>query len=77
MVRPRSDVPSNSMRYGLGFWLHSTKDIVVLEGSDAGVSFRTEHDPRADVTWTVISNISDGAWPIARYLIERFERAPT
>ncbi len=76
MVRPRSDVPSNSMRYGLGFWLHASKDIVVLEGYDAGVSFRTEHDPRADVTWTVISNTSDGAWPIARYFIERFERAP-
>jgi hypothetical protein len=26
------------------------------------------HDPRERVTLTVISNTSDGAWPIARYL---------
>ena len=33
------------MRYGLGFWLHQTGDGVHLEGWDAGVSFRTVHDP--------------------------------
>jgi CubicO group peptidase (beta-lactamase class C family) len=76
MFRPRSDVPSNSMRYGLGFWVHASTETVVLEGCDAGVSFRTEHDPAADVTWTVISNTSDGAWPIARHLIDRFDRKP-
>ena len=27
MVRPRSDVPSESRRYGLGFWLHRSSDI--------------------------------------------------
>jgi CubicO group peptidase (beta-lactamase class C family) len=72
MLRPRSNVPSNSMRYGLGFWLHATNETVVLEGSDAGVSFRTEHNPRAALTWTVISNTTDGAWPIARHLIDHF-----
>ena len=71
IVRPRSDVPSQSMRYGLGFWLHASTDAVVLEGCDAGVSFRTVHDPRSGVTQTVISNTTDGAWPIARYLAER------
>ena len=25
MVRPRSDVPEESMRYGLGFWLHAVE----------------------------------------------------
>ena len=39
MVRPRSDVPRQSMRYGLGFWLHESSDVVMLEGCDAGVSF--------------------------------------
>jgi CubicO group peptidase (beta-lactamase class C family) len=68
LVRPRSVVPSNSMRYGLGFWLHATEDIVVLEGADAGVSFRSEHDPRDGRTRTVVSNTTDGAWPLARYL---------
>ena len=68
MVRPRSDAPKHSKRYGLGFWLHASNDAVLLEGYDAGVSFRSVHDPRARLTLTVISNTSDGAWPIARYL---------
>jgi CubicO group peptidase (beta-lactamase class C family) len=70
MVRARSDVPSkqSARRYGLGFWLHASNDTVMLEGCDAGVSFRTVHDPRSSVTHTVISNTSDGAWPMARYL---------
>jgi CubicO group peptidase (beta-lactamase class C family) len=70
MVRPRSDVPSESRRYGLGFWLHPTSDAVILEGYDAGVSFRSVHDPGTDTTYTVISNSSDGAWPMARRLNE-------
>jgi CubicO group peptidase (beta-lactamase class C family) len=68
MVRPRSDAPKHSKRYGLGFWLHASTDAVLLEGYDAGVSFRSVHDPRTRVTLTVISNTSDGAWPIVRYL---------
>ena len=45
MVRPRSEVPAEHKRYGLGFWLHQSTDTVMLEGYDAGVSFRTVHDP--------------------------------
>jgi len=70
MTRPRSD--DDKRRYGLGFWLHASTDTVILEGYDAGVSFRSLHDPRGDVTATVISNWSDGAWLIARFLDERF-----
>jgi CubicO group peptidase (beta-lactamase class C family) len=70
MVRPRSDVPQESRRYGLGFWLHASRDVVMLEGYDAGVSFRSAHDPSSETTCTVISNTSEGAWPIARLLDE-------
>ena len=70
MVRARSDVPSESMRYGLGFWLGRHSDTVILEGFDAGVSFRSVHDPKSNVTHTVISNSSDGAWPITKRLDE-------
>ena len=70
MVRPHSDVPAESMRYGLGFWLHPTGDAVILDGVDAGVSFRTVHDPATGVTHTVLSNTTDGAWPVARRLGE-------
>jgi hypothetical protein len=71
MVRPRSDVPRESKRYGLGFWLHASRDTVMLEGFDAGVSFRSTHDPASATTHTVISNTSHGAWPITRLLVER------
>jgi CubicO group peptidase (beta-lactamase class C family) len=71
MVRARSEVPSDSTRYGLGFWLHASTDTVMLEGCDTGVSFRSVHEPHTSVTHTVISNTSDGAWPITRFLDER------
>jgi CubicO group peptidase (beta-lactamase class C family) len=71
MVRPRSTVPHGARRYGLGFWLDESTDVVVLEGSDAGVSFRSVHDPARRLTHTVLSNTSDGAWPLARLLVER------
>src|SRR3954453_21512481 len=68
LVRPRSDVPAESMRYGLGFWLHPTGDAGILEGADAGVPFRSVHHPVAQITHTVLSNTTDGAWPVARLL---------
>jgi CubicO group peptidase (beta-lactamase class C family) len=71
MVRPRSELPSGSQRYGLGFWLHRSGDAVFLEGADSGVSFRSIHDPGAGTTHTVISNTSDGAWPLVRQLAEQ------
>ncbi|HET9288913.1 MAG TPA: serine hydrolase domain-containing protein [Gaiella sp.] len=70
MTRPHSE--DGVRRYGLGFWLDASGDRVVLEGMDAGVSFRSVHDPRSDLTHTVISNTTDGAWPLARLLRERF-----
>jgi CubicO group peptidase (beta-lactamase class C family) len=71
MVRARSDVPSESLRYGLGFWLHRSDDVVELHGYDAGVSFRSTHDPASATTRTVISNTSEGTWPIETFLDER------
>jgi len=44
--------------------------VVMLEGCDAGVSFLSAHDPETETTATVISNTTDGAWPIARLLHE-------
>jgi CubicO group peptidase (beta-lactamase class C family) len=71
MVRPRSDVPEESKRYGLGFHLHATSDVVWLEGYDAGVSFSSTRDPASSITHTVISNSTEGAWPIVELLDER------
>lgn len=70
MIRPHSDVPEESARYGMGFWLAESGPAVSLLGGDAGVSFRTVHDPVARFTHTVLSNYSHGAWPITRRLDE-------
>ena len=72
MVRPRSEVPSavQPARYGLGIWLHPTRDLVELHGSDAGVSFQTVYDPAERFIYTVLSNTSEGAWPIVEHLDE-------
>jgi len=68
MVTPRSDWPAESHRYGLGFHVHETGDAAWLEGYDAGVSCTSLHEPGQDVTYTVISNWTDGAWPIVELL---------
>ena len=71
MVRPRSDAPDQGRRYGLGLWLHPSSSVVFLEGADAGISARSVHDPSTGLTYTVISNSSDGAWPITELLADR------
>jgi CubicO group peptidase (beta-lactamase class C family) len=70
MVAPRSERAEESRRYGLGFWLRATDDTVFLEGYDAGVSFRSVHNPVSGVTHTVVSNTSNGAWPVTDVLGE-------
>jgi hypothetical protein len=35
-VRPHNDVPGEPMRCGLGFFLHESRDHVILIGQDAG-----------------------------------------
>jgi CubicO group peptidase (beta-lactamase class C family) len=68
MVRPRSEGLSEERSYGMGFWLQESRDAVMLEGYDAGASFRTV---RTDsVTHTVLSNTSEGAWSITYRLDE-------
>lgn len=75
MIRPHATVPAERLRYGLGFWLHEEDvsprgDAIILEGYDAGVSFRTVHQPSRRTTYTVIANTSEGAWPVLRRLAE-------
>src|SRR4051794_5112083 len=71
MVRPRTPVATDTRAYGLGFWFDMAADSVMLVGSDAGVSFRTEYRSGEDRITTVISNTTQGAWSIARHLADR------
>ena len=59
--------------YGLGFWLHPSRDVVSLTGYDAGVSFRSVHDRDRAVRHTVIGNTTDGAWPVIRVLADTLD----
>ena len=43
---------------------------MTLVGCDAGVSCFTTHDPDRDLTYTVVSNTSDGAEPVNDLLDE-------
>jgi hypothetical protein len=52
--------------------LHRRSDAVIHEGYDAGASFRTTHDAARQRTWSVMSNWSDGAWPLSRLLDEGY-----
>jgi CubicO group peptidase (beta-lactamase class C family) len=72
MVRAHNDVPGEALRCGLGFFRHESRDQVMLIGQDAGVSFMSVHDPAPGRTYTVISNTTDGAWPVLRCLRERY-----
>jgi CubicO group peptidase (beta-lactamase class C family) len=65
MVRPHSP------EYGLGFWLDRARGHVRLEGSDAGVSFYSVCEPEEMNVFSVISNSTEGTWPIARFLLGR------
>jgi CubicO group peptidase (beta-lactamase class C family) len=77
VLRPRSRTTSVkrglTRRYGLGFWLDESTDTAILEGYDPGISFSSLHDRERDLTCTVISNWTDGAWPLARGLAERLQ----
>lgn len=69
MVEPLSDVEEENLRYGTGFWLERSGSAVVMEGCDAGVSFRSTHEPETQTTITIVSNTSDGAWPLVRAIL--------
>ncbi len=72
LTTSRSTTESGGHRYGLGMWIDGTDDdVLVLTGSDAGVSFQTQHDRRRGLTWTVLSNTTEGAWPLVRRLSGR------
>jgi CubicO group peptidase (beta-lactamase class C family) len=71
LTRPRSGNGPGEDGYGLGVWLNRDDERVLeLHGYDAGASFHSVHDRARRLTWTVVSNTSEGAWPLARLLRE-------
>jgi CubicO group peptidase (beta-lactamase class C family) len=72
-TRVHSRTPSGAHAHGLGFWLDPDATTWELEGGDAGVSFRSRHRPADGLTWTVVSNTTSGAWPIADLVAGRVD----
>jgi len=57
--------------YGMGLWLpDSVPDAAQMVGGDAGVSFVSTRFGNGTIA-TVLSNTTEGAWPISRRLAER------
>lgn len=52
--------------YGLGLSIVDDGSTFGLGGYDPGISFGSRHTPATGLTWTVISNHTDGAWPVIR-----------
>ena len=72
MTAPRSEVPDEGFRYGLGFWLHGSRSTVYLWGGDAGVSFGSAYDPDRDAFYTAIANVDGGAGAVLKLVEESF-----
>jgi CubicO group peptidase (beta-lactamase class C family) len=73
MTAARSESAKHARRNGMGFWLTMTGPTVFLEGYDAGVSFRSMHDPTTGTTRTTIANTSEGTWDLLRAVPELHE----
>ena len=59
----------SSLHYGHGMWIRRRADGTLqhyIMGADAGISFKSAVDCQRQLDYTVISNTSEGAWPIAR-----------
>jgi CubicO group peptidase (beta-lactamase class C family) len=70
MTNPRSTDPDAGERWGLGIRMLPHVDVLALEGCDAGVSFRSDHDAASGTEFVVLSNTADGAWPLVKALEE-------
>lgn len=59
--------------YGHGVWMNAKDGVrqhLYIEGCDAGVSFRSGILHEENITYTVISNTTEGAWEIVGEIIE-------
>jgi hypothetical protein len=69
-ARPQVKVEAeDGISYGHGLWIRENADGRREEyfvGCDAGVSFWSSIDRQKELQITVISNTTDGAWPILR-----------
>ncbi len=67
---PFANVSGDSgLHYGHGMWMRRRADGTLqhyIMGADPGISFKSAVDRQRQLDYAVISNTSEGAWPIAR-----------
>ena len=67
---PFSDASGDSgLHYGHGMWIRRRADGTLqhyIMGADPGISFKSAIDCQRQLDYAVLSNISEGAWPIAK-----------
>ncbi|MCL2596005.1 MAG: beta-lactamase family protein [Promicromonosporaceae bacterium] len=63
MLTPTNPAPRGwvDRSYGLGFWLGGE---YMLQGGDRGVSTWTQYNPDTGQIMTLLSNVSEGIWPL-------------
>jgi hypothetical protein len=65
----KAETEAEHMYYGHGIWIHENEGRnreEFITGCDAGVSFKSSVNRVNQLQITVISNTTDGAWPVLR-----------
>ena len=65
----KAETEGKDTYYGYGLWIDmepGEQPEVYITGGDAGVSFRSSVKRSSDLQVTVISNTTNGAWPVLR-----------
>lgn len=74
MAERRHVDEDEGLAIGLGLYGHARGGpALVIEGCDAGVSFRSTHDPESGLTVSVLGNTTEGAWPMVDALMPLFD----
>jgi CubicO group peptidase (beta-lactamase class C family) len=70
----KAESEGEDLYYGLGIWLckKENSQVEFIVGCDAGVSFQSAINRMNEITYTVISNTGDGAWPIIEAIEDFF-----
>jgi CubicO group peptidase (beta-lactamase class C family) len=62
LIEPIQPETGERLKYASGFWRSPGNDEVILSGGDAGISAYTSHNLETGITWTILSNTTNGAW---------------
>lgn len=65
LLKPHARTTDNPIYFGYGFWLDQRNGQIALVGSNAGASMKSCIRRSEGARYTVISNSTSGAWPMA------------